>query len=393
MDGLSVLFGILTVLFLVVVVSMNILGTQAAPSIKSIELDQEGFVSTEGFTSADGRRFTPNSGHVQSEGFASDASQESKPTLGTKIKKVLDPLAFYTNPVQPEGTPIPEGKDLCTIFDKVRQSLAQSIKGTSTSISDGELMKKVEAQLAIDIPGGALPCPLLQYPADTATDLEWLSWLQTIPSDFGARVVLMASYADNKLTTVANSMKDALSGNIELPELPKESFIDADGFASADGRKFTLEPGHVKSEGWWSSPSPTGGVYPRHFMSMGSENFIDSSVCTPMLAEKKRLDQASASCTDPKTLSKEQIEAEVMRILKEIVSEKDRILASISLKDRTALVNLKDPNKIISAVKESAKDPIENIRSAKVAAEYLNTQKQKAEAGTLTPTGVNPKLV
>ena len=354
MDGLSILFGILTVLFLVVVVSMNILGTQAAPSIKSIELDQEGFASGnsqrltpssghvqsegftsghvqgEGFASGNSQRFTPSSRHVQGEGFASasDAGQESKPTLGTKIKKVLDPLALYTNPVQPEGTPIPEGKDLCAIFDKVRQSLTQSIKGMSTSISDGELMKKVEAQLAIDIPGGALNCPLLQYPLDTATDLEWLTWLQTIPLDFGARVVFMSSYADDKLTTVAKSMKDALSGNIELPELSKE-------------------------------------------------NFIDSSVCTPMLAEKKRIDQASATCTDPKTMSKEKIEAEVMRILKEIVSEKNRILTSIPLKDRTVTI----------------KDPIKSIRSAKVAAEYLNTQKQKAEAGTLTPTGVNPKLV
>ena len=384
MDGLSILFGILTVLFLVVVVSMNILGTQAAPSIKSIELDQEGFAS------GNSQRLTPSSGHGQSEGFTS-ADQESQPTLGTKIKKVLDPLAFYTNPVQPEGTPIPEGKDLCTIFDKVRQSHSQSIKGMSTSMSDGELMKKVEAQLVIDIPGGALPCPLLQYPADTATDLEWLTWLQTIPSDFGARVVLMASYADDKLTIVANSLKDALAGDIELPELSKESFIDAVGFASADGRKFTLEPGHVKSEEWWSSPPPLGEVYPRHFMSMGSENFIDSSVCTPMLAEKKRIDQASATCTDPKTLSKEEIEAEVMRILKEIVSEKARILASIPRKDRTA--NIKDPKKFMSAMKESAKTPIENIRSAKVAADYLNKQKQKAEAGTLTPTDANPKLV
>ena len=377
MDGLSILFGILTVLFLVVVVSMNILGTQAAPSIKSIELDQEGFAS------GNSQRLTPSSDYRLSEGFtsaeegfasASDAGQESQPTLGTKIKKVLDPLAFYTNPVQPEGTPIPEGKDLCAIFDKVRQSHSQSIKGMSTSMSDGELMKKVEAQLAIDIPGGALPCPLLQYPADTATDLEWLTWLQTIPSDFGARVVLMASYADDKLTILAQNMKDALAGDIELPELSKESFIDAVGFASADGRKFTLEPGHVKSEEWWSS-----------------ENFIDSSVCTPMLAEKKRIDQASATCTDPKTLSKEEIEAEVMRILKEIVSEKARILASIPRKDRTA--NIKDPKKFMSAMKESAKTPIENIRSAKVAADYLNKQKQKAEAGTLTPTDANPKLV
>ena len=384
MDGLSILFGILTVLFLVVVVSMNILGTQAAPSIKSIELDQEGF------TSAEGRRLTPSSGHGQSEGFTS-ADQESQPTLGTKIKKVLDPLAFYTNPVQPEGTPIPEGKDLCAIFDKVRQSHSQSIKGMSTSMSDGELMKKVEAQLAIDIPGGALPCPLLQYPADTATDLEWLTWLQTIPSDFGARVVLMASYADKKLTFVAKSMKDALAGDVELPELSKESFIDAVGFASADGRKFT--PNGASADGFASADGRKFTLEPGHFVSMVSENFIDSSICTPMLAEKKRLNPSSVSCTDPMTLSKEQIEAEVMGILKEIVSEKGRILESISIKDRTALLDLKDPNKIMSAMKESAKTPIENIRSAKVAADYLNKQKQKAEAGTLTPTDANPKLV
>jgi hypothetical protein len=306
MDGLSVLFGILTVLFLAVVLGMNILGTTGAPKIKGLELDQEGFQDT-----------TPQA-----------------PTLGTKVKKVLDPLALYTSP---DGKPIPEGKDLCDVFTQVRNALAQNIKGTE-SVSDAELMKKVEAQLAIDIPGGALPCPLLQYPADTATDLYWLTWVQSIPTDFGARVVFMASYADDKLTSVAKSMKDALAGDIELPELPKEGF--------ASGIRL-------------------------------SEGFLDTAICTPMLAEKKQKDQEAASCIDPKTLSPQQIEAEVMKLLQTLVSEKERILKSIPLKDRTAII----------------KDPIQSIRSAKVAAGYLNTQKQKAEAGTLTPTGTNPKLV
>ena len=279
MDGLSILFGILTVLFLVVVVSMNIIGTQS----NSIELD---------------------------EGF----EDQLQPTLGSKVKKVLDPLALYTDP---------EGKDLCSLFTQVRQYMAQN----NTGESDAETMKKVEAQLAIDIPGGALPCPLLHYPSDTATDLEWLTWVQNIPLDFGARVVFMASYVDTKLNSVAQQMKDALSGNIALPELPKEGFY--------------------------------------------------GSVCTPMLSEKKRIDQAAATCIDPTTLSSQQIEEEVMNLLQRIVSEKNRILSSLPLKDRTITI----------------KDPIQSIRSAKVAAEYLNTQKQKAEAGTLTPTGTNPKLV
>jgi hypothetical protein len=294
MDGLSVLFGILTVLFLVVVVSMNILGTQPKAKVQSIELDQEGFTS----------------------------GNSPQPTLGSKIKRVLDPLALYTNP---EGTPIPEGKDLCDLFAQVRKSMGQNIRGMDTSMSDSELMKKVEAQLAIDIPGGALSCPLLQYPADTATDLEWLEWLMKVPTDFGARVVFMAAYAEQKLTSVAQSMKDALAGDVELPPLPKDGFAD---------------------------------------------------LCTPMLAEKKRIDQRAATCKDPKSLSPQEIEAEAMKLLKTLVSEKTRILTSLPLKDRTMV----------------PKDPIQSIRAAKVAAGYLNTQKQKAEAGTLTPTGTNPKL-
>lgn len=299
MDGLSVLFGVLTVLFLVVVVSMNILGTQKAPSIKSIELDQDGFANP------------------------------SEPSLGTKIKKVLDPLALYTDP---EGKPIPEGKDLCVLFNQVRQSIAQGNAGSS----DADTMKKVEAQLSIDIPGGALPCPLLQYPAETASDLEWLTWLQSVPVDFGARVVFMASYADTKLTGVAQSMKDALSGNVDLPELPRDGFI--------------------------------GGA------AQNVSGFAD--LCTPMLAEKKRIDQAAATCRDPKSLSPQEIEVEAMKVLQAIVAEKEKVLTNIPLKDRTVVI----------------KDPIKSIRSAKVAAAYLNTQKQKAEAGTLVPTGTNPKL-
>jgi hypothetical protein len=247
MDGLSMLFGVLIAVFLLVVLSINFFNTRPA---------KEGFDSPDMQTSP------------------------SQTTIETQIRTVLDPLAFYNSP---DGTSFGSGKtdgeQLCTLFTQVREALAKN-EGAGQSLSDAEVAKRVEESLRMKIPGGALPCPLLQYPAQGSTDLEWLSFLQSVPEDFGARVVLMVQYVEAELTTTASNLKNALNGEIQIPTL-KESFIN---------------------------------------------------VCPPTLANKKRDDRKEAACSLPEDLSPEQIQEAVTLLLQSLVAKKNTILKA-NLKD------------------------------------------------------------
>ena len=258
MDGLSVLLGILTAIFLIVIFGINFWNNQSS-------------TVSESFVDA---------------GSLALPIQKPVSFFSSQIRAVLDPLALYTNP---DGTPSTDGNDLCTLFATVRTSMTPP---EAVSLSPSEISKKVEAQLVIDIPGGPLPCPLLQYPKDTATDIEWLTWLQDIPTDFGARVIFMAAYADTTLTGVANKMKDALAGNIELPEI-------------------------------------------REFFA---------NICTPTLADPKK----QAGCIPPDTLTGPQIQIAVNEILAQLVSEKDRIITSKLITD-PLMTTINPHNHIINA--------------------------------------------
>jgi hypothetical protein len=244
----------------------------------------------------------------------------AKSEIASEIRETLDKLAFYTSPDGSDGSDGSgsDGAKLCTIISLIRMTMAEN-EAVGQNLSNAEISKRVETTLSTAIPGGVLPCPLLQYPSDSATDLEWLTWLQTVPTDFGARVVLMAVYADVTITSVTNKMKDALSGDINIPSL---------------------------------------------------QGFVD--VCTPTTSEKKRSELEEKNCSLPELLTPDQIKEAVTKLLKKLVSEKERILAKVAKENPLTLGSI---------------DVHAHIQSAIVAANYLNKQKQSLEAGTLTLSG------
>lgn len=172
MDKLYLLFGVLTLVFLLTVFGMNI-----AASFYTI-----------------------------AEPFADSGSSANPSLIETKIRNCMDRLALY---ITPDGTPATEGKKLCDFFVNLRGGMEQNEVKTYPSLAPSEISKRVDAALKVAIPGGPLPCPLLQYPAAGSTDVEWVTWLQDIPVDFGARVVFMIVYADEKITPTEKTLREA----------------------------------------------------------------------------------------------------------------------------------------------------------------------------------------
>ena len=224
MNGLALLFIVLSLLFVGLVLAMNVTNTTAS---------QDGFVDA-------------GAGAV-------DAS--AMPSLGPKIRAVLDPM-------------MATGDDLCALYDVLRKTGIKNAKAGPGDISDAEAARKVEADFALHIEGGALPCPLLTYPKAGATDLEWLDFLQKIPTDFGARIVFMALYARDSLKEQLGTLKNSLG----------------EGF---------------------------------------------QSICTPDVAASRRANAAAASCTLPETLNPAQLDQAATDLLKSLVAGK---LAALSAK-------------------------------------------------------------
>ena len=219
MGGLAILLAVLSFIFMVIVVGMNMVNC-LQPKV--------------------------------SEGL-----KVEKSSIEVKIRKVLDSMT---------------SDGLCPLYATLRAGAAKNEKA-GQDITDQEANKRVEAGLALKIPGGALPCPLLTYPKPGSSDLDWLDFLQRVPSDFGARVVLMAIYAKGFLTDKEQMLKDALSGKGEVPV--------SDGF----------------------------------------------TVCTPDLATSRRAEKKPVQpCTLPEDLSPQDIDDAVTKLLKELVAQKNTIL-------------------------------------------------------------------
>jgi len=230
--GLTILLVVLSLVFFILLIGMN--------SINSIQVQK-----------------LPNV--PMKEGFADTPSQ-----IETQIRTVLDRM---------------NSEELCPLYTVIRANMAKNEKA-GQDITDAEAKSRVEAALAIKISGGALPCPLLKYPKAGSSDLDWLDFLQKVPSDFGARVVLMAVYAQGTLADSEKILKDALSGNGTPPV--------SDGFA----------------------------------------------VCSPDVADSRRAEKQkqgkgeNGTCTLPEELSPAQIEEAVNKLLKDIVANKTTILKS-----------------------------------------------------------------
>ena len=222
--------------------------------------------------------------------------QQQDSPFAPKIKAILDAMAT------------PYANELCDVFKTIRDTMKKNIQAES-KMSDAEAINKVDADLNTKIPGGALSCPLLKYPRAGATDLDWLHWLQNVPKDFGARVVLMADYANTFLLESKKGLEDALNA-------PREGFQE---------------------------------------------------ICTPDVAETRRMEKAKASktssCILPEEADKKTIAEEIDLLLQQLVATKTSILKAKSI----------NPTQDIGPW----------VASAKQSAAWLQQKKQQAESGTL----------
>ncbi len=202
------------------------------------------------------------------EGFAEEASTPEAPPKSSfapipeQIKAVLEPMNVT---------------ELCPLYAQIRDTTKKNELAGPNPPTEQEALKRVEADLATRIPGGALPCPLFQWPSATATDLEWLDWLQKIPKDFGARVIFMAVYARDFLQKQEDDLKRALRG-----EVNPEGFQD---------------------------------------------------ICTPDVAATRRAEAAkrqsesdAQACVLPEEMNPQQIQESVTKLLKDLVATKTTLL-------------------------------------------------------------------
>ena len=178
-----------------------------------------------------------------------------------QVRKVLDDLTV---------------EEICPLYDTIRKNMKKNEMSGPTPATAAEANRKVEANLALKIPGGALPCPLLAYPRAGSTDLDWLDFVQKIPVDYGARIVFMAIFAQEYLGSTEKLMKDALDGKGKIPP-PEEGFI----------------------------------------------------VCSPDVIDSRKaekLKKTQQACDMPEDLTPEQIKEAVTLVLKQLVAEKTTIL-------------------------------------------------------------------
>jgi hypothetical protein len=198
----------------------------------------------------------------QSKAISVDGFQDvAKAGAEAQIRAVLDPMI------------VPE---ICPLYTTIRTNMKKNEMAGENPATAQEADKRVEASLAIKIPGGALPCPLITYPRAGASELDWLDFIQKVPTDFGARVVFMAIYAKEFLADKEKILKDTLSGDVTVP-MPQEGFV----------------------------------------------------VCTPDLADSRRAERSkksAESCTLPEDLTPAQIHEAIAVILKQLVSRKNTAL-------------------------------------------------------------------
>jgi hypothetical protein len=193
------------------------------------------------------------------EGFSTTATVISD--IERQVRKVLDDLTV---------------EEICPLYDTIRKNMKKNEMSGPTPATEAEANRKVEANLALKIPGGALPCPLLAYPRAGSTDLDWLDFVQKIPVDYGARIVFMAIFAQEYLGSTEKLMKDALDGKGKIPP-PEEGFI----------------------------------------------------VCSPDVIDSRKaekLKKTQQACDMPEDLTPEQIKEAVTLVLKQLVAEKTTVL-------------------------------------------------------------------
>ena len=253
----------------------------------------------------------------KTEGFDDLPSTPAPPSdIEKKIRTALNP---YLNPA------------FCTVYNDLRAIIAQNIQG-NTLTPTAETLKKVDAYLAKELTVKPLPCPAFTYP--TGSDLEWLVFLNDLPTDIGAKYVLMCVYAQREMKFRAANVKIALSRGTPIPEKDKDS---AENIRIAS--KILL------------SALPTEGF-----------NSI-IGICPVSIQDTRRMEAKYAGCKMPDDMTDEEIAQSVENILKKMDEDKRRILAE----------------KYISP----DIDVVAFLQDAKINSDYLKKMSAKALDGSL----------
>jgi len=228
------------------------------------------------------------------EGFADSASKQEPSDIERQVRKVLDDLTV---------------EEICPLYGTIRKNMKKNEMSGPSPATSAEADRKVEANLALKIPGGALPCPLLNYPRPGATDLDWLDFVQKIPVDYGARIVFMAIFAKEYLASTETLIKDALDGKGKIPE--------AEGFV----------------------------------------------VCSPDVIDSRKaekLKKGTEACDMPEDLSPAQIKEAVTVVLMKLVSEKTTVLNKKKIDPQIDILPLiKDATKSAVYLNQKGKEATE----------------------------------
>ena len=289
MDGLDALFYCLILVFL---------GTIAYMQLQTLSSKE-----TEGFATA------------SSPAAAAAAAKSS--VVEKKIRKALDP---YLN------------SDLCEVYTELRKVLAQGIQGNELTPT-ADTLQKVNAYLTKELTTAPLPFPSFTYPTGKA-ELEWVNFLNEVPTDIGAKFVLMSLFAQRELAFRAKNVKLALNRSLPIPDSEK----DADEKVRIS-KKVLL------------SAFPTEGF----------DSII--GICPVSVQDTRRMEAKYAGCKMPDDMTHE-----------EIVQSVDNILQKMSADTKTIL-----GQKFISP--DIDVKPF--IADAKKSSDYLKTMKAKSLDGSL----------
>jgi len=251
------------------------------------------------------------------EGFV-DADTSA---IQTTIRAALDP---YLN------------DDLCSIYTELRSVVGQMIQGNALQQTP-DTVKKVEAYLTTNITLPPLPCPAFAYP--NGTDADWLTFLNEIPPDIGARFVLMIVYAQRELAFRVKSVKTVIAGGTPLKEEEKDM-----------KERLRLMTKSILAS------VPTEGFAPI------------IGICPMSVQDTRRMEKAGQSCAMPEDLTEEEQIALVNRLVQTIEGKRQSILAEKYI----------SPTLDLQAF----------LKDAKASSEYLKTMRAKAEDGSLAMEGL-----
>lgn len=251
------------------------------------------------------------------EGFAdTESSSEPLPSEVEKtIRAALDP---YLN------------KDLCSLYTDIRASISQNIQGNQNP-STPDTAAKVEAHLTRELTLPPLHCPAFTYP-EAKSEVEWITFLNEIPVDIGARFILMVAYAQRELQYRAKMVKNIAAGKQVDPK------------GSSDEAEAARIAGRVLVQ------------------TLGTEGFSIIGICPMSVADTRRAEKAPA-CALPEDLTHEEIVQSMKNILAKITDTTKSVLAPKFI----------SPELDVPAF----------LADAKVNRDYLNKMKAKALDGSL----------